>query len=57
MSVHRNSPPRIAFVAPSFIAGNLPVSNVMLDADGNLYATASPGDSYNAGVVFEITPN
>jgi hypothetical protein len=31
----------------------------MLDADGNLYATASEGSTYNAGVllVFEITPN
>jgi hypothetical protein len=37
-------------------AGNNPVSNVILDADGNLYATASEGGAYNAGVVFEITP-
>ncbi len=37
-------------------SGNNPVSNVILDASGNLYATASEGGADNAGVVFEITP-
>jgi len=57
MSARRSSPPGIALVAASFIVGNLPVSKV--EADGNLYATASEGGTYNAGVVlvFEVTPN
>jgi hypothetical protein len=57
MSARRSSPPGIALVAASFIVGNLPVSKV--EADGNLYATASEGGTYHAGVVlvFEVTPN
>jgi len=30
--------------------------NVILDAKGNLYGTASQGGAYNWGVVWEITP-
>ena len=33
-----------------------PVSNVVLDANGNLYGTASSGGAYGFGVVWEITP-
>jgi len=57
MSARRSSPPGIALVAASFIVGNLPVSKV--EADRNLYATASEGGTYHAGVVlvFEVTPN
>jgi len=36
--------------------GGNPISNLVLDANGNLYGTASYGGPYNAGVVFEITP-
>jgi uncharacterized repeat protein (TIGR03803 family) len=35
----------------------LPVSKVLIDADGNLFGTASGGGAYGAGVVWEITPN
>lgn len=37
-------------------AGSEPVGNVILDASGNVYGTASEGGTYNNGVVFEITP-
>ena len=33
-----------------------PVSNVVFDASGNLYGTASGGGAYGWGVVWEITP-
>ncbi len=33
-----------------------PVSNVVFDASGNLYGTASSGGAYGDGVVWEITP-
>ena len=36
--------------------GGFPYSNVVFDANGNLYGTASGGGEYAAGVVFEITP-
>ncbi len=36
--------------------GGLPVSNVMFDANGNLYGTASGGGAHGYGVVWEITP-
>jgi uncharacterized repeat protein (TIGR03803 family) len=36
--------------------GALPVGGVTLDAEGNLYGTASDGGTYNLGVVWEITP-
>lgn len=36
-------------------AGAFPVSNVIQDASGNLYASASAGGSNHKGVVFEIT--
>ena len=36
--------------------GGLPVGTVTLDADGNLFGTASSGGQYGYGVVFEITP-
>jgi uncharacterized repeat protein (TIGR03803 family) len=37
-------------------AGGFPLSNVIQDASGNLYATASAGGNNHKGVVFEITP-
>jgi uncharacterized repeat protein (TIGR03803 family) len=37
-------------------AGNTPYGNVILDASGNVYGTASAGGTHNDGVVFEITP-
>ena len=40
--------------------GKNPVSNVVFDANGNLYGTAQYGSAlarYDAGVVWEITPN
>jgi uncharacterized repeat protein (TIGR03803 family) len=37
-------------------AGNYPYGNVILDASGNVYGTASEGGTHNEGVVFEITP-
>jgi uncharacterized repeat protein (TIGR03803 family) len=36
--------------------GAYPLSNVTMDASGNLYGTASAGGSQNKGVVWEITP-
>jgi uncharacterized repeat protein (TIGR03803 family) len=33
-----------------------PISNVVFDANGNLYGTTSYGGAYNYGVVWEITP-
>ncbi|MGA2372798.1 MAG: choice-of-anchor tandem repeat GloVer-containing protein [Candidatus Korobacteraceae bacterium] len=36
--------------------GALPVSNVVFDANGDLYGTASYGGGYGHGVVWEITP-
>ena len=36
--------------------GRIPISNVVMDASGNLYGTASAGGSQNNGVVWEITP-
>ena len=40
--------------------GKYPVSNVVIDAQGNLYGTASNGGSgacaHGCGVVWEITP-
>ncbi len=36
--------------------GEIPYGNVVLDASGNLYTTASGGGSDSAGLVFEITP-
>jgi uncharacterized repeat protein (TIGR03803 family) len=36
--------------------GMLPYSPPILDSAGNLYGTANEGGSYNAGVVFEVTP-
>jgi len=35
--------------------GGNPVSNVVFDASGNLYGTASTGGTHNVGVVWEIT--
>jgi hypothetical protein len=37
-------------------AGAEPSDNVILDASGNVYSTASAGGTYGKGVVFEITP-
>jgi uncharacterized repeat protein (TIGR03803 family) len=36
--------------------GGLPVSNVIFDANGNLYGTAYGGGGYGYGFVWEITP-
>ncbi len=36
--------------------GQYPYSNVIFDAHGNLYGTASSGGSQDGGVVWEITP-
>jgi len=36
--------------------GGLPQSRVLIDANGNLYGTASVGGSNGYGVVWEITP-
>jgi uncharacterized repeat protein (TIGR03803 family) len=36
--------------------GGDPLDGVTLDANGNLYGTASNGGAYGLGVVFEITP-
>ena len=36
--------------------GAYPLSNVIMDANGNLYGTASAGGSQGHGVVWEITP-
>ncbi len=37
-------------------AGAAPYGNVILDASGNVYTTASVGGTHGDGVVFEITP-
>ncbi len=36
--------------------GGYPYSNVVFDASGNMYGTASYNGAYNGGVVWEITP-
>lgn len=36
--------------------GGFPASNVNIDAQGNLYGTASAGGAYGQGVIWEITP-
>jgi uncharacterized repeat protein (TIGR03803 family) len=38
------------------VDGKFPLSNVVLDANGNLYGTTSQGGLYGFGVVWEITP-
>ncbi len=35
--------------------GSAPYGNVILDANGNLYGTASSGGTNGAGIVWEIT--
>lgn len=36
--------------------GGRPLSNVVIDTNGNLYGTASTGGANNLGTVWEITP-
>jgi uncharacterized repeat protein (TIGR03803 family) len=36
--------------------GHYPYCNLVFDAAGNLYGTTSAGGSYDAGMVFELTP-
>jgi uncharacterized repeat protein (TIGR03803 family) len=36
--------------------GAYPYSNLVFDADGGIYGTASAGGAFNAGVIFEIAP-
>jgi uncharacterized repeat protein (TIGR03803 family) len=36
--------------------GGLPYSSLVMDANGNLYGTASLGGSHGAGVVFQVSP-
>jgi uncharacterized repeat protein (TIGR03803 family) len=36
--------------------GRYPVSNVIIDAHGNLYGTAAQGGAYGVGVIWEISP-
>jgi uncharacterized repeat protein (TIGR03803 family) len=36
--------------------GGLPYGSLVMDADGNLYGTASLGGSHGAGVVFQVSP-
>lgn len=36
--------------------GSYPISNLVFDANGNLYGTTSVGGAYGFGVVFEIAP-
>ena len=38
------------------IDGAYPYGSVILDANGNVYGTASGGGAYGRGVAFEITP-
>jgi uncharacterized repeat protein (TIGR03803 family) len=40
----------------TFGGGSVPVGSVLLDANGNIYGTASSGGGDGKGVVFEITP-
>ena len=35
--------------------GMYPYSKLVVDANGNLYGTASQGGTYNAGIVFELS--
>jgi len=37
--------------------GKWPVANLIFDAAGNLYSTASAGGTYGQGLVFELMPN
>ena len=36
--------------------GTVPYVGMAMDANGNLWGTASVGDAYNLGLVYEITP-
>ena len=38
------------------IDGGYPIGNVIFDASGNLYGTASQAGAYGYGTVWEITP-
>jgi uncharacterized repeat protein (TIGR03803 family) len=41
----------------SFLSTYYPPHNVIVDSAGNLYGTTDVGGQYDAGVVFELTPN
>jgi len=40
----------------TFSGGSVPVSSVLLGANGNIYGTATSGGGDSKGVIFEITP-
>ena len=39
-----------------FQGGQYPIGNLLLDANGNIFGTASEGGDYGGGTVWEITP-
>src|SRR5438128_2798066 len=44
------------FGAPGSGDGMYPYCTLVADAQGNLYGTTSQGGTYNAGIVFEVSP-
>lgn len=45
------------FGAPGSGDGLYPFAQIVLDSSGNLYGTTQMGGSYNAGILFELSPN